>query len=52
MGDEFFLSGEGGSFGGEGFEEAFGVEVDAFLIGGNNEFGKRGAFGGEEEVFF
>ena len=47
--DELLLGGEGAALGGEGFEEAFGVEVDALLVGGDDDFGEAGAFGGVEE---
>ena len=52
VGGECFLGGGSGAGGGEGFEDALGVEVDALLIGGNDEFGEGGAFGGVDKVVF
>ena len=52
MGDHFSLGCESGSLRSESFEEAFGIEVDALLVGGDDDFGKGGAFCGGEKVFF
>ena len=38
--------------GGEGFEDALGVEIHALLVGRNDELGEGGAFGGVDEVIF